>query len=545
MSSITNENLNKYHFWLSKAKLDKKEYQIEGVKFMLEKELCLEPYKECRGGIVADEMGLGKTIQMLGLIYSHLVEKTLIVLPVALLEQWENEIIRLFGHHPLVYHGQRKYEKTIEESMIVLTTYGTISSKRNGSLNPKILSPLTQYYWNRIIYDEGHHLRNRKTMSFHGALNLRGEYKWILTGTPIQNSISDLYSLCYILGLQETYFKKSKQDVIDNFIIKRKKINVGLELPEINIHTIVVDWKENDETIGKTCQYRENMFGTGENCNVCPIGMEKYQDGEQIYILPCGHNFLYENLEGWLKMYNSCPLCRRIYNFNNIEKEIAEDIHSQFRFTNVNSRNVNDLIKMLTHHHLQTLNYMREMCVLPSMVGDKVKYLADCGMVDQRFRDKKLDASPKMNKIISYIQERKQNGNRKIIFCHYIREITYLERIFQSDLCLNVGVIYGKVKQKERKQILKNEELDVLIMQVDSCCEGLNLQHFNEIYFTSPHWNPSIEDQAIARAHRIGQSKPVEVFRFEMDGFGNDSISIDNYCRIVQERKREQMSVLE
>ena len=46
---------------------------------------------------------------------------------------------------------------------------------------------------------------------------------------------------------------------------------------------------------------------------------------------------------------------------------------------------------------------------------------------------------------------------------------------------------------------------DVLIMQIMSGCEGLNLQEYNQIYFTSPHWNPAVEDQAVARAHRIGQ----------------------------------------
>ena len=55
---------------------------------------------------------------------------------------------------------------------------------------------------------------------------------------------------------------------------------------------------------------------------------------------------------------------------------------------------------------------------------------------------------------------------------------------------------------------------DVLIMQIMSGCEGLNLQEYNQIYFTSPHWNPAVEDQAVARAHRIGQKKPVSVFRF-------------------------------
>ena len=84
--------------------------------------------------------------------------------------------------------------------------------------------------------------------------------------------------------------------------------------------------------------------------------------------------------------------------------------------------------------------------------------------------------------------------------------------------------------------------------------EGLNLQHFSEIYFTTPHWNPAVEDQAIARAHRIGQTEEVKVYRFvskftNIDGDGDNYfegvITLDEYCLIVQEKKRETMKMIQ
>ena len=84
---------------------------------------------------------------------------------------------------------------------------------------------------------------------------------------------------------------------------------------------------------------------------------------------------------------------------------------------------------------------------------------------------------------------------------------------------------------------------NVMILQIQTGCEGLNLQQFQEVYFTSPHWNPSVEEQAIARCHRIGQTKPVKVFRFIMKGFG-EALSLDQYCISVQEKKRELMGLL-
>ena len=67
---------------------------------------------------------------------------------------------------------------------------------------------------------------------------------------------------------------------------------------------------------------------------------------------------------------------------------------------------------------------------------------------------------------------------------------------------------------------------DAIVLQIQTGCEGLNLQaNFSEIYFVSPHWNPCVEDQAVARCHRIGQTKPTYVFKFAMSNFKSDKRS--------------------
>ena len=103
----------------------------------------------------------------------------------------------------------------------------------------------------------------------------------------------------------------------------------------------------------------------------------------------------------------------------------------------------------------------------------------------------------------------------------------------------------GRTTMNKRSEILKGDN-EVLILQIQTGCEGLNLQDkYSEIYFVSPHWNPAIEEQAIARCHRIGQTKPVYVERFEMCNFpeeeGEDKIvsrSVDNYVCAIQDFKR-------
>jgi len=101
----------------------------------------------------------------------------------------------------------------------------------------------------------------------------------------------------------------------------------------------------------------------------------------------------------------------------------------------------------------------------------------------------------------------------------------------------NVGVISGSTSSTDRRHLTTSEDIDVLILQIQSCCEGLNLQHYCEIYFISPSWNPSVEDQAIARAHRVGQTQEIDVYRFTMENFDNID-NIDTYVKCVQDNKR-------
>ena len=124
--------MERFEAFLERNGFDAKDYQREGVEWMLglETDGCMMGTKSIRGGILADEMGLGKTIQMIGLLLANFKLHTLVVLPRALLEQWEIIITKTLGHRPLVYHGYEGRTATIEQvkgSPIVLTTYGMLA----------------------------------------------------------------------------------------------------------------------------------------------------------------------------------------------------------------------------------------------------------------------------------------------------------------------------------------------------------------------------------------------------------------------------------
>jgi SNF2 family DNA or RNA helicase len=164
--------------FLAKAKLERHQYQADGVEWCLKKERegnsILGKYK-IKGGFLCDEMGLGKTIQMLAVIMCNFNIKTLIVLPLALMKQWETVIKNLVGHKPIVYHGANKKNITLDNLLvapIVLTTYGELCTTKKKSQ-----SLLFKVKWFRIIFDEAHHLRSQKTAVHIGALNLSSEIR--------------------------------------------------------------------------------------------------------------------------------------------------------------------------------------------------------------------------------------------------------------------------------------------------------------------------------------------------------------------------------
>ncbi|KAI6046523.1 SNF2 family N-terminal domain-containing protein [Pisolithus marmoratus] len=164
-----------------------------------------------KGGILADEMGMGKTIQMISLFVSDLKRPNLVIAPTVALIQWRNEIqAHTENMNVLVWHGQSRsgdYNE-LKKYDVVLTTYAIVEScfrkqqsgfKRKG-LIIKEKSPLHQVGWNRVILDEAHNIKERATNTAKACFELQSNYKWCLSGTPLQNRVGELYSLVRFLG---------------------------------------------------------------------------------------------------------------------------------------------------------------------------------------------------------------------------------------------------------------------------------------------------------------------------------------------------------
>jgi SNF2 family DNA or RNA helicase len=465
--------------YLDKSSMDHKDYQYDGVRWCLNNELREDPPCNVRGGFIADEMGLGKTILMIGLMYSNFVSRTLVIVPPILIDQWFVQIYKTTGHKALIYHGDDKKTITPEQlnaAHIVISTYGAITLTKK-QIKDEILTALHKVAWNRIVFDEAHHLRNSKTSCYVGARLLSARIRWLVSGTPVQNKKQDFYSLCALIRLPASFYTETSnlRVLAKSFILKRTKAQVGIEMADIHVGKNVVDWASQKEMM------------------------------------------LSEELHSALSFSRVNP-----------EKGLNKQIVDAFR-------NSGKLALMLR---------AKQSCIYPKLMAKHLDKMIEKGfLTDYSSYKEAFDHSSKLDAAIQSILQRKDNDCGKLIFCHFREEIDEIATRLRNGGMTKVATFDGRTSNSKRYDIL-NEKNEALILQIQTGCEGLNLQqNYSEIYFISPHWNPAVEDQAIARCHRIGQTKPVYVERFEMCSFAAQeeevtTKTIDKYVNDVQEGKR-------
>lgn len=553
--------MERFDEYIQKSGLEPKSYQRDGVAFCLRREKRCATALPILGGIIADEMGLGKTIMMMGLILANLAayRRTLIVVPVALIAQWVAQLKKTIidtgvkqDLSILVFHGATGKRRVILSEAgdamvwchrppkngdgagaraidIVITTYGCVameeptpSSDAKAPKAPKApaLSLLT-FHADRVIFDEAHHLRNKSSRVFKGAMRVVAgavgvavrPSVWIVTGTPIQNKISDLKSLCYVLGfgMGDLITEEKRRAIRDEYVLRRTKVSVGMV----------------------------SAGGAG--------GVEDATGG----VVACAPRLQslahYKSNVAWT---------------SENELDLSREIHRAAK----NTTDRAERLKLYTR--------MRQMCVWPALLrrgGEGGEGGGDNDVTHGLSLDEfhvAVSKQSKMDQVVDRMIAESSNGGgggggdnerKSIVFCHFRREMTQLR-----DMLLRRGmgggdggveIIDGTVGSRQRARIFAAAPT-VLILQIRTCSEGLNLQEYSDVYFVSPHWNPCVEDQAIARCYRMGQTSQVRVFRFYMSDFvaersgaetsgaseaagESESIStLDHKCEEIQERKR-------
>ena len=186
------EGFNKLHqqtLATKKLNAELRPYQKEGIKWI--KYL----YDNKLGGCLADDMGLGKTVQTIGvltLIYPKEKKPTLIVMPRSLLFNWQNEIKRFAPQLSVyTYYAQERDIKSAMKHQVILTTYAIV---RND------VETFSKQMFHYVILDESQNIKNTTTQTTQAAFLLKADHRLALSGTPVENNLSELYSLFRFLN---------------------------------------------------------------------------------------------------------------------------------------------------------------------------------------------------------------------------------------------------------------------------------------------------------------------------------------------------------
>jgi len=214
-------------------------YQREGVRWMLSME---NQESGPKGGFLCDEMGLGKTVQLISTILGNPQHRTLIIVPKSIITQWHEEIQKFAPNLTVnIYDGADR--KVCQNADITIAPYTLLTVKGAEGGAP---TPLHYTKWGRIILDEAHEIRNKSSKLFKSVCRLKTDIKWIVTGTPVFNSMEDFVSLCLFLGLSKSSAQGMTKQIKDIYILRRTKddlakINERLRLPPCHFENVELD----------------------------------------------------------------------------------------------------------------------------------------------------------------------------------------------------------------------------------------------------------------------------------------------------------------
>lgn len=533
-----------------------------------------------RGGILADDMGLGKTVTCLALLALDKVSElrkiisdkgmnavtaqggTLVVLPVSILHQWLSEISEHFQgpYKPSVhiYHGAGCKVQNLKDFDIVLTTYGTVCS---ASHSPAI----SEIQWHRIILDEGHIVKNRLSRRATAVFQLRAARRWVVTGTPMQNNIDELYSLIRFLGVYPWSMWSAWQHAISDpfrqgdipgalnqahqllqpLLLRRCGRTVDprsrqpiVALPPKFVHILEIDLSPVERALYDSL-YR-TMKAKFENLLKSDKVLKHYFFVLQMLMMlrraTC-HPFLVfardrprdASLEAFVQR------C-----FGGAASHATDDGGTSVRDSNLITGIVNDV-----------MDQERVVCASCGEVVEEGCQPNPCGHVlccacggpgapQQVFREcpgcKKLGApgssegalpeglfSSKIRVLVKSLQADMAAGRCVVVFSQWTAFLELLGGALTGqaptiawrrfDGSLSVSQRRGVVEwlQEGRKPGGR-----VLLISLMAGALGLNLTAASRLYMLDLWWNPAMEEQAIQRIHRIGQTQEVHVYKFVM-----------------------------
>lgn len=200
-------------------------YQPEGCLWMVKREtesIFIDDERIPNGGILADEVGLGKTIQVLSVIVANPKRRTLIIVPKSIVSQWKEQVLKFVKNPVLFVIDSTKQIIDFNNDGIYLISQSIINHK-NVNVGK---SGIHDVYWDRVIIDEAHSLRNKKSKFYESCMLIKSDIKWGVTATPVMNRMSDFVNIMNWIGVSQYLCQGHKNVVSIHCVLRRTKNDI-------------------------------------------------------------------------------------------------------------------------------------------------------------------------------------------------------------------------------------------------------------------------------------------------------------------------------
>ncbi|XP_027340515.1 DNA repair protein RAD5A isoform X1 [Abrus precatorius] len=516
----------------------------------------------------------------------------LIICPMTLLGQWKAEIET--HAHPgslslYVHYGQSrpKDAKSLAQSDVVITTYGILASEFSSE-NAEDNGGLFSIQWFRVVLDEAHNIKSSKSLISMAATALIADRRWCLTGTPIQNNLEDIYSLLRFLRIEpwghwawwnkliQKPFEggderglKLVQSILKPIMLRRTKHSTDREgkpilvLPPADMQIIYCEHTEAEkdfyEALFKRSKVKFDQFvEQGRVLHNYASILELLLRLRQC----CDHPFLVMSRGDTQDFSDLNKLAKRFlkgtHNASEGEgkeapsrayvQEVVEELRKgEQGECPICLEAFEDAVLTPCAHRL-----CRE-CLLASWRNSTSGLCPVCRKLisrqdlitaptENRFQvdiEKNWVESCKVTLLLNELENLRSSGSKSIVFSQWTAFLDLLQIAFTRN---NISFVRldGTLNQQQREKVIKqfSEDSDtlVLLMSLKAGGVGINLTAASNAFVMDPWWNPAVEEQAVMRIHRIGQTKKVAIKRFIVKG------TVEERMEAVQARKQRMIS---
>ncbi|OAX81394.1 hypothetical protein ACJ72_04266 [Emergomyces africanus] len=484
-----------------------KNYQIVGINWL---NLLFEQNLSC---ILADDMGLGKTCQVIAFL-AHLFEKGvkgphLVVVPSSTLENWLREfsvfcpklnVMPYYANQTVRAEIRQQIEDTRDSINVVVTTYTIAKARIDAAF-------LRSMDFCVCVYDEGHMLKSSKSMLYEKLIRIPAQFRLLLTGTPLQNNLQELASL---LGfILPSVFRERKEDLEYIFSAKAKTVD--------DTHTALLS----AQRIARAKSMLTPFVLRRKKHQVIDLP-PKITSVEYCEMNEAQKEIYTHEVETVRQLVADRAAGKKVGNksANILMKLRQAAIHPLFYRRYYDDKTLSRIAKACIKDEKWTASdpdqiYL-ELCAYNDFEVHTLCEQNPAALSKFVLKNDEWMHSGKVDKLCALLNRFKENGDRTLIFSQFTMVMDILEHVLQT-LQMRFFRLDGSTSVEDRQSTLdafhEQVEIPVFLLSTKAGGAGINLACANKVIIFDSSFNPQEDVQAENRAHRVGQTREVEVVR--------------------------------